>query len=277
MVLSLKRLAVLALLFALLAALVLAVGWSFVFMQQDREVFPGALMEFSSPDLAGFPGAERVEAATGDGEVLRGWFIRSNKRGPRPLLIYFGGNAEEVTANAPLFGSMLDSWSLLLVNYRGFGQSTGKPSEDALFRDALHLYDMFASRKDVSKDSIVAMGWSLGTGVAVYLASERPAKGVILASPYDSITSLARRYHPGVPSFLVKHKFDSISRAPGVNAPVLVAMGTEDGIIPLEYSMRLAKAWGGRTETIELKGAQHNLFFHPRFWPKVKEFLADLQ
>jgi len=274
---SLRRTASLAISFALMAVLVLTVVWSFVLMKQDGEVFPGASMELSAPDLAGFPGAERAEVVTVDGEVLRGWFIRAYGRGPRPLLIYFGGNAEEVTSNAPLFASMLEGWSLLLVNYRGFGQSTGKPSQDALFRDALHLYDMFASRKDVSKDSVVAMGWSLGTGVAVYLASERPARGVILASPYDSITSLARRYYPGVPSFLVKHKFDSISLAPGVSAPVLVAIGTEDGIIPPEHSMRLARAWGGRPEVLRLKGAQHGLFSYPDFWPGVRAFMKYLQ
>lgn len=277
MVFRFRRIAALVFLFALMSGLVLAVSWSYLFMKQDREVFPGALMELSAPDLAGFPGAERVEAATEDGDVLRGWFIRASGNGPRPLLIYFGGNADEVTSNAPLFGSMLKGWSLLLVNYRGFGQSTGKPSEDALFRDALLLYDMFATRSDVRPGSVVIMGRSLGTGVAVYLASERPAKGVLLASPYDSITSLARMYHPGVPSFLVKHKFDSISRAPGVSAPVLVAMGTEDGIIPPEYSIRLARAWGGRAELLELEGGTHKIYAHPGFWPGVREFLDHLQ
>jgi len=277
MVFRFRRITVLALSFALMSGLVLTASLSYLFMKQDREVFPGAWMELSAPDLAAFPGAERVEAVTEDGEVLRGWFIRGHGNEPRPLMIYFGGNAEEVTSNAPLFVSMLEGWSLLLVNYRGFGQSTGKPSEDALFRDSLLLYDLYASRQDVRHGSVVAMGWSLGTGVAVYLASERPARGVILASPYDSVISLARMYYPGVPSFLVKHKFDSISRAPGVSAPVLVATGTNDGIIPPEYSLRLAEAWGGRAEVLELRGAQHALFSHPAFRPGVKEFLEGLQ
>ena len=140
---------------------------------------------------------------------LRGWLLRAAGREPAPLLIYFGGNAEEASWVLSELAH-IPGWSALVVNYRGYGQSEGAPSERALFADALALYDQAIKRLDIEPHRVVAMGRSLGTGVATYLASQRPIAAVILVSPYDSLVSIAQRAYPFLPvRLLLKHRFDS--------------------------------------------------------------------
>lgn len=251
----------------------LAWFWS----EQDRTVFPGAWMELGAPELSGLEGAEAVELPVSHGAILKGWFLKSTAPGPRPLLIYFGGNAEEVTAGAPYFRRMLNDWSILLINYRGFGRSTGRPSEAKLKGDALTLYDNFAMRPGVDPARVVVMGRSLGTGIAVFLASERPVQAVVLVSPYDSIASMARLHYPLVPSLLIRHEFQSIALAPTIMSDALVVIATDDRIIPPRLSMRLARAWGGPVRVIELRGATHNnVYIHPDFWSGLRTFMQGL-
>ncbi len=113
-------------------------------------------------------------------------------------MIYFGGNGEEVSWLVPEFSRVPD-WAALLVNYRGYGLSEGQPSETKLYRDALALYDRATRRPDIDSGRVIVMGRSLGTGVATYLASQRPVAGVVLISPYDSLVQVAREAYPFLP------------------------------------------------------------------------------
>ena len=122
------------------------------------------------------------------GVKVRGWFVKA--AGPRaPLAIYYGGNAEEVSWQ--MTEPWPADWSLALLNYRGYGESEGKPSEAALFADALAVFDALAGRPDVDSSRIVLVGRSLGSGVAAYVAAERAVAAVVLISPYDSMTAVA--------------------------------------------------------------------------------------
>src|SRR5215471_14138139 len=184
---------------------------------------------------------EDVAIPAADGTKLRGWLVKG--AGARaPLVIYFGGNAEEVSWMVQVAGKFA-GWSLLLVNYRGYGQSEGKPSESALFADALAIHDYAKSRADVNPERIVAMGRSLGTGVAVHLAAERKLRGVILVSPYDSLVAAGSRHYPFLPvSLMLRHRFDSLSRAPRIDAPLLTLVAGDDRIVPPQHSRALFEA-----------------------------------
>jgi pimeloyl-ACP methyl ester carboxylesterase len=217
---------------------------------------------------------EDIALAVDDAVVVRGWLIRS-ARTPAPLIVYFGGNAEEVSWQA---GEPWPAdWSLALVNYRGYGRSEGKPSEHALFADAEIVFDALAARADVDRARIVLVGRSLGSGVAVYLASRREVAGVVLISPYDSITALAQRHYPFLPvRLLLKHPFDSLSRAPAIKVPLQVIVAERDGIIPPEHSQRLHDAWGGPKRWSSVPRAGHNDLGPQReFWGPIGEFLAE--
>ncbi len=128
---------------------------------------------------------EEVSLVTADQVKLHGWLVKATPtQTPAPLLIYFGGNAEEVSWLASTAGQYA-GWSLLMFNYRGYGRSEGKPGEAELFADALQIYDYAARRADAGR--VAVMGRSLGSGVAVYLAAQRPVAGAGPGFPSDSV------------------------------------------------------------------------------------------
>jgi fermentation-respiration switch protein FrsA (DUF1100 family) len=260
------------------AALVLVAGVGMplgMFLSQDNLIFfPQPLV---GPGPAPRAGLEDVDIAADDGTRLRGWLTRP--RGERtPLLIYFGGNAEEVSwmvTEAPPLGD----WALLLVNYRGYGRSEGRPGERALLADGLRLYDWARARPDVDPERIAAMGRSLGSGVAVHLAAERSLVGVVLVTPFDSLTAVAQRHYPWLPvRWLLRHRFEAIARAPGVRAPLLCVVAGRDRIIPPEHAARLYAAWAGPKRWVAFPAADHNDISSARgYWKAIAEFLASIE
>ena len=245
------------------------------FFQERLLFFPQPL---AADPLKANSGAaiEEVNLITADQVRLHGWLVKAAPtRTPAPLLIYFGGNAEEVSWLASTAGRYA-GWSLLLVNYRGYGRSEGKPGETELFADALQIYDYAARRADASR--IGVMGRSLGSGVAVYLATRRPVAGAILVSPYDSVESVAKGVYPFLPiSLMLKHRFDSISRAPDINVPLLCLVASDDRVIPRPHSERLYRAWGGRKQWREIRQTGHDdIAGEPNYWDAIAGFLGGL-
>ena len=220
----------------------------------------------------------QVQITTFDGLSLRGWLAKPFPAAAErlPLVLYFGGNAEEASYMAALAGHF-PGWSLLAVNYRGYGGNPGRPSERALFADALAAHDWAARRSDVDPARIVAIGRSLGSGVAVYLAAERPLAGVVLVTPYDSFRAVAQRHYPYAPvSLLLKHDFDSISRAPDIPVPVLMLAAQRDNVIPVAHAQALFSKWAGPKTWREFAGAGHNdLDADPAYWNAIATFLAQ--
>jgi len=208
---------------------------------------------------------------------LRGWLVRAQPNpDPAPILIYFGGNAEEVSwliSTADKYAG----WSLLAVNYRGYGASEGKPGEAELFRDALQLYDFAAKR--AAGGRVAVMGRSLGSGVAVHLAANRPAAGVILVSPYDSVVSVAQGVYPFLPvNLMLRHRFDSLGRAAAIKAPLLCLVASDDRVIPRAHSERLYAAWGGPRAWREIRPADHDsIAGEADYWQAVDAFLRGLR
>jgi pimeloyl-ACP methyl ester carboxylesterase len=218
---------------------------------------------------------EEITITAADGVKLRGWLVKG-KGAPAPLVIYFGGNAEEVSWLGE-FAWRLSGWSLLLVNYRGYGESEGKPGERELLADAIAIYDYARRRPDVNPGRIVAMGSSLGSGVAVHLAAEQPLRGVILVSPYDSLVAVAKRHYPFLPiSLLLRHRFDSLAHAPQIDTPLLCLVAAEDRIIPASHSRALFEAWRGPKTWREVPRADHNsVAGDPEYWSAIADFLRS--
>jgi len=227
--------------------------------------------------IARYPGVGDLRFERPDGVVLRGWLARGTGAAPRPLALYFGGNAEEVSW---MLGerTVFAAWDLALVNYRGYGSSGGKPSEARLLEDALAVYDQLAARPDVDANRIVAVGRSLGSGIATYLASKRRLAGVVLIAPFDSITAVGQRHYPYVPvRLLMGQRYDSLSLAPKIHTPLLVITGERDQVIPAVHSERLYEAWAGPKRAVQIRDAGHNdLQDHETYWTAIREFLARL-
>jgi pimeloyl-ACP methyl ester carboxylesterase len=164
-------------------------------------------------------------------------------RGNENALIYFGGNAEAIIHNALKFSITFPTRTIYLVNYRGYGGSSGKPTEAGLFSDATAIFDNVSP----AHKNIAVIGRSLGSGIAMHLAANRAVNQVVLITPYDSILAIAKKQFPVFPiSLLLKDQYDSVGLANKVSAPVLVLAGGKDRIIPLSHSQKLVDALGSR-------------------------------
>ena len=250
-----------------------------LYLLQDHLIFlRQPLVDSVRHATRALPATTEIEVTAGDGTRLHGWLRhRVEATPPHGLLIYFGGNAEEVSGHihdAEAFAP----WSVAAFNYRGYGLSEGRPSETALVADALVIHDRLAQREDIDPRRIVVLGRSLGSGVAVQLAAMRPVRAVVLVSPYDSLRSLARKQYPFIPvSLLLKHPFDSLARAPGIETPLLILAGARDRLIPPALSRRLHDAWAGPKRWALIADADHNdIHARPGYWPEIHDFLATL-
>lgn len=221
---------------------------------------------------------EEVTVHTGSGNILKGWLCKERQHEPQKLVIYFGGNAEEVSHMIDA-ADKFDGYALLLVNYPGYGASTGKPGERSFFEAALAVWDYAAGRSDIDERHIVLLGRSIGTGSAVYLAHQRAPAAVILASPFESIKAVASSKLPFLPvGLLLRHRFDSQRYAKEIDAPLLAFYGSDDNIIPPRHSKKLASKWKGAAQLIELDGYGHNdIFQSTKLWLEINAFLESLQ
>ncbi len=217
---------------------------------------------------------EEVKIQSSDGNMLHGWLCHASNNGPQNLLIYFGGNAEEVSHMVPM-ASMFEDWALLLINYPGYGRSEGKPGQESFYTAALAIYDYAAERDDVDNENIVLMGRSIGSGSAVYLAHERKVKSLILISPFESIRAVAQSKLPFLPvNLILRHKFPVKKYAANVHVPLLAFYGTADNIIPPLHSKKLAEYWKGEKKLIGLSSFGHNdIFGSEQLWEEIDEFL----
>lgn len=171
-------------------------------------------------------------------------------------VIYFGGNAEDVSASLPVLDRAFPEHALYLMHYRGYGGSTGKPTESALVMDAVALYE----RVKAMHPELVVVGRSLGSGIAVQLAAQRPVSRLVLVTPYDSIRELAARQFPLFPvGLLLKEKYDSGRYAPKVGAPTVLVAAELDEIVPA-WSTRLllSRFRPGIASMVVIEGAGHN-------------------
>jgi len=224
------------------------------------------------------PGVEELELRAADGTRLHAWWVKAAAQAP--LVLYFGGNAEEVWSMLDEIGDAergaAPGVGWLLLDYRGYGASEGSPSEAALLADARLLYDRAAELPGVDTRRIYALGRSLGSGIAVHLASERALAGVLLVTPYDKLAAVGRHHYPFLPvDWLLRHRFDSLALAPRLRVPLLCLIAERDEVIPPEHAERLYAAWGGSKRRVLLEGATHGEPDENReFWPSIREFIA---
>jgi len=205
---------------------------------------------------------------------LHGWFVNRTISATAPLMIYYGGNAEEVSVSL-IEAEKIRNASFLFINYRGYGDSSGRPSEQGLLADALTVFDWVVAGYGVDPGQVVSMGRSLGSGVAVHVASKRRVGALILVTPFDSLTNVAKGIYPFLPvEKLLRHRFDSLALAPGMETPMLAVIAGRDEIIPNQNSHNLVNAWAGPVETLVVKGAGHNdISLFDAYYQGINRFL----
>ncbi|WP_409317965.1 alpha/beta hydrolase [Pseudomonas sp. KCJK9016] len=187
-------------------------------------------------------------------------------------LIYFGGNAEDVSRNLPAFAEAFPDYAIYLLHYRGFGGSGGSPSEEAIARDALALFDQVFARHP----QVALIGRSLGSGVAVRLASQRPVTRLILVTPFNSLVELAVEHYPWVPvKWLLKEHFESGRYAAHIRVPTLLLAASDDEVVPRASTERLLHSFPDGVATLEVvKDSAHNsISERPQYLQSMKEML----
>jgi len=236
---------------------------------------PTSLPASEAERLAALPAVEPLSIDV-EGATLRGYFVHGEGEAPRSTLLYFGGNAEPVWRHvgAPATGSMR-RYNRVYVSPRGYDRSSGEPSADALLADAVAINDYVAAREAVDPAAIVPWGLSLGSGLAVHVASERDVDRVILLAPYDRLANVAAGHYPLFPvRLLMRNDIDSASRATGIDVPVLIVHGEEDQIIRAAHGRALAERWAGPVELRVLPGVGHNdLSTRPETHSAIDDFL----
>ena len=240
----------------------------YMYLTQDEQVFRPDLIEKEEP--IALNNVERISFKVADDVSLDGVYKKSQKE-DSPLIIYFGGNADDAT-RILVYLQSLKGFDIVAFNYRGFVKSTGRPSQKALFGDALRIYDKFSKNK-----KIIVIGRSLGTGVATYLASKRDIVGLILITPYDSIASIAQKKYPYLPiKLILKHKFESVKYMLHVKAPVGLIEVKNDETIPKGHFEKLKEKVSNLVLHVELKNTTHaDVLTHPDFEKSIQRIIKD--
>ena len=205
---------------------------------------------------------EDVRLGVGTGEEIHGWFVPGDSE---TTLLWLHGNAGNIGGRLDNLRMLHDALglSVLIFDYRGYGQSGGVPSEAAMYEDAEAALEFLRSDKGLDPvESIVLFGRSLGGAVAVETAARRSVRGVVLESAFTSVRDMARRTHPYLPSSLVmrmiESRFDALSRIPDVGSPVLIVHGDRDDLVPTDHARRLFDAAAGPKSLYLIEGASHN-------------------
>jgi fermentation-respiration switch protein FrsA (DUF1100 family) len=212
-------------------------GLAMLYFRQRDMLFPIPPVGRTAPADAGFPQAEEHVLTTDDGEKVIVWYVPA-KPG-HSVVLFFHGNGDFLAGLVSRFRDLIsDGTGLVALSFRGYAGSTGSPSEQGLLKDAAAAYAFTAARHDAHL--IVAWGFSLGSGVAVAIASEHPVGKLILEAPYTSTVDVAASLFPVVPvSWLMRDQFHSDERIARVSVPLLIMHGDADPTINIGFGERL--------------------------------------
>ncbi|HVR29410.1 MAG TPA: alpha/beta hydrolase [Thermoanaerobaculia bacterium] len=259
-----------------LAILFLALLWVFqrrlIYLPIDRHVPPVGQV---------LPAAEEVRFRTADDLELNGWHLPAADGGEAwGVVLVFNGNAGHRGYRAPLAEALARAGlAVLLVDYRGYGENSGWPTEAGLRLDADAAAAFLVRDRGYAPERLVYFGESLGAAVAVDLATRRPPAALVLRSPFSSLADIGRVHYPFLPvRVLLRDRFESIDRIHDVGAPLLVVAGERDSIVPVRSSRALFDAASEPKRWVEIPGADHNdleLLAGRRMLAEIVAFLRE--
>jgi len=252
---------------------------AFFFLQEKLLFHPLPVINENITHLKkNHPDFQKISFSPVSGIDLHGWFLPRwddvHKKRMKPLMLYFGGNNEEVSTFF-LFAERMPNWSLISFNYRGYGDSTGHPDLDAFSSDALAIFDHLSGMHE----SIALFGRSLGTGVVTHVAAHRDATGIILLTPYDSIRSIVQDTLPIFPvGSLLTNDIDSTTNAVGIVEPTLLIVAELDTIVPISHAEALQSAgWQGDVTYTLIPNEDHNtIYVQEETWQAIQTFITGI-
>lgn len=256
----------------LLSGYLLMCGAMFL-LQRDLQYFP--TRDAPAPADAGFEGVTEVALTAADGTPLVMWY--SPAPPGAPTVLYFQGNAGEIADRPKRWAFLRDQgFGVAFLSYRGYGGSGGTISETGLHMDADAAYDWLMAQ-GVAPERLAVIGESLGSGVAVRLAADRPVGSLLLEAPYSSAADIASRRYPFLPvSLLMLDQFRSTDRIGRVTAPILIQHGERDLVIPFAFGQALYDAAPDPKTFIARPGRGHELINEPETWQAGADFIRSV-
>lgn len=283
-----------------LASLLLAVGAAAVLLAGPLVMgvaFPGLLSRHVVPFLLYAPGrvpaagsapadhglhrGEEIRPTASDGVALHGWWVPAAASRSCGTVLFLHGNAGSLAGRAFIARRLSEAgFDALLVDYRGYGLSEGRPAEEGLYRDAAAAWRHAVERREVPPERLAVAGHSLGSAVAAHLASTRRTGAAVLTGAFPSVPALAAEAYGWLPDALFRgwttNRFPTVERVGSIDAPVLVARGGLDRLVPRAHSRRVHEAAGPAARWYEAGGAGHDdLWDHQGFWDTLVPFLEE--
>ena len=245
-----------------------AAVWAYGRWFERRSLYHPRVRFAKTPAMVGLP-FEEIRFVAEDAVLLHGWWIAAPDA-PGTVL-YCHGNGDNV-------GDLVDDaatlhtcgWNVFLWDYRGYGQSRGRPSEKGTYRDARAAYEVVRARHGgADRPPVLVIGRSLGGAVALYLATRQPVSGLVLESSFTSTPDLCRLYYPKLPAGLIcRFRYPSLERIRGLRVPLLVAHGRADDVVPFAHGRALYEAAPGPKRFVELRGPHQEVG-----WAQTPEYL----
>lgn len=247
----------------------------FRYIERRSIYFPMKKIEFT-PQKVGLVYKD-VFFNTEDGVVLNGWFIPA--KAAKVTTLFLHGNAGNISHRFEKIQIFHDlNLNVFIFDYRGYGKSSGSPSEIGIYRDAKAAYDYLISKEDIGKDEIILFGESLGGSVAIDLASKEEVKAIIVESTFSSAKEMARRIYPFIPKFFITSNFDSAKKIKGIHAPKLIIHSVDDEIVPFDLGQKLFEAAPPPKVFLKIRGGHNTAFFDSEQEVKkgIRSFISSL-
>jgi len=228
-------------------------------------VFQGGLIYYPERQLVATPNQfgldyEPVFFEADDGVRLSGWYLEANPA--RSVLLFFHGNAGNIShriVSLQLFNRL--GLSTFIIDYRGYGESEGKPSEAGTYLDAEAAWRYLVEQRKVDPSQIVIFGRSLGAAVASYVASKHTPRALIIESAFTSVADLAGRYYPFMPvQWITRFEYNTLDYVSAMKCPLLVVHSRQDDIVPFSHGRRIFDAAPRPKEFLEIIGGHNDGF-----------------
>lgn len=225
-------------------------------MQRSLMYMPNTAIE--PPQAYGLTGFEEVAVTTKDNQTVYLWHSAAMEG--FPTVVHFHGNAGNLSHRRQMFMLMQQAgFGVLALDYRGFGKSSGSPTEEGLYLDARATLHYATQSLKLPERALVLYGESLGTGVAVQMATECDCAALVLQSPYTSVEQVAQETYPWLPvSLLIKDRYNSLAKVAQVHEPVLLMHGDHDTVIDIAHGKALFAALGEPKHAVYFPGKGHN-------------------
>jgi pimeloyl-ACP methyl ester carboxylesterase len=261
-----------------LAGVLLALALFLRWYEPRMIYFPARAIERTPADLG--LSYEDVSLAAEDGASIHGWFLPSGRTGAATVLLLHG-NAGNISHRFDKLAVLRELGAdVLIIDYRGYGRSTGSPSEQGTYRDAEAAYAWLTGKRGLAPGAIVVYGESLGAAVAADLAARHPVAGLVLESGFTSAVDVGQEMFPFLPArWLVRHRYESTAKLGRVKAAVLVLHSRDDEFFGWHHARGLYEAAPGPKRLVELRGGHNDAFLvsAPLYRSALSEFFAQLQ